>query len=218
LGRDYAPVKRDEFIKSAIDSRLKFSPGQGFNYSNVGYGLLGAIIEIVTHQSYERYLYDNLLKPAGLTKTGCMIPKWNTDDVAVGYMRIGLPWGTSLNKAWDTDGPYWNMRASQGVLSTVGDLYKWHIALNGDRILSKKAKEKLFTPHIIDRHYGYGWVVSKTRRGTRLIWHDGSNKIFNAHFRRYVDEGVVVIIATNDERHTADREIMKIEELVFGKN
>ena len=36
---------------------------------------------------------------------------------------------------------------------------------------------------------GYGWTIFKTRRGTKLIAHNGGNGIFAADFRRYVDEG-----------------------------
>ena len=215
---DYAPLGRDDFIKAALDSKLKFAPGEGFNYSNIGYGLLGAIIEIVTGQSYERCLHDNLFAAAGMAETGYRIPQWDRDRLAVGYYPYGFAWGTPLDRAWDTDGPYWNMRAATGLLSTVGDLHKWHLALGGEGVLSREAKGKFFTPHVAAHHYGYGWVFTKTRRGTTIVWHDGSNKIFNAHFRRYVDEGVVVIIATNNEPHQAEAEIGKIEELIFGSD
>lgn len=215
---DYAPLKRDEFIKLAMESKLKFAPGKGFNYSNIGYSLLGAIIEIVSHQSYERYLNDNLFAPAEMAQTGNKIPKWNTDEVAIGYYILGFQWGSPIDKPMDADGLYWNLRAAAGMLSTAGDLYKWHQALAGEKVLSKEAKERFFTPHIADAHYGYGWVFSKTPRNTSLIWHDGINKVFNAHFRRYVDENVVVIIATNYAPHQAEKEIGKIDELIFGKN
>lgn len=219
LGQDdFAPLKRDEFIKSAMKSELKFTPGEGFNYSNIGYGLLGAIIEIVTNQAYERYLNDNLFTPAGMSQTGNKIPKWNPDEVAIGYYIFGFEWGSPLEKASDTDGPYWNLRASSEMLSTVGDLYKWHLALEAEKVLSKKAKEKFFTPYMTADHYGYGWVFSKTPRNTTVIWHDGDNKVFNAYFRRYIDDGVVIIIATNNAPHQAEKEIGKLEELVFGKN
>ena len=214
---DYAPLRRDDFIKAAFASSLKFAPGEGFNYSNIGYSLLGAIIEIVANQSYERYLHDNLLAAAGMSETGYRIPQWDRDRLAVGYYPYGFAWGTPLDGAWDDDGPYWNMRAATGLLSTVGDLYKWHLALAGEGVLSREAKEKFFAPHVAAHRYGYGWVFTKTKRGTTIVWHDGSNKIFNAYFRRYVDEGVVVVIATNNARRQAEGEIGKIEELIFGR-
>ena len=59
------------------------------------------------------------------------------------------------------------MRGNGGVLSTTGDLYKWHQALEGEAILSREAKTKLFTPHVPEdeegsSHYGYGWARTGT--------------------------------------------------------
>jgi hypothetical protein len=58
------------------------------------------------------------------------------------------------------------------------------------------------TPHIKEglltsSHYGYGWSIGKTPHGSRVIEHNGRNMIFDADFRRYVDDGVVLIFATN---------------------
>ena len=58
LGEDYQPIGRDDFIRLALKSELRSKPGERHRYSNVGYSLLGAIIEIVTGKSYERYAHD----------------------------------------------------------------------------------------------------------------------------------------------------------------
>jgi CubicO group peptidase (beta-lactamase class C family) len=184
---------------------------------------LGAIIEIVTQKSYERYLHDNLFKLAGMKETGYVIPKWKRENLAVGYKKDGTRWGTSVNQLWDKDGPFWNLRANGGLLSTVGDLYKWHLALEGEKILSKQAKEKYFAPHIAESpeavsFYGYGWVIQKTRRGTKLIWHNGGNPYFFADFRRYVDDDVVVIVATNSQMEPLERDFNRVIQDIFSTN
>lgn len=220
IGDDYERLIRDEVIKKALASKLKYVPGAKHDYSNVGYSLLGAIIELVTGASYERYLHDHLFKPAGMKETGYVLPKWKPAHLAVGYHQDGKRWGTPLDHAWDKDGPYWNLRANGGILSTVGDLYKWHLALEGDQILSKEAKEKYFAPHIAEQpeaysFYGYGWVNEKTPRGTTLIWHDGGNGFFYADFRRYIDEKVVYIVATNSRISPFRDEYNRVTQTVF---
>jgi CubicO group peptidase (beta-lactamase class C family) len=217
---DYEKMSRDEIINKVLASKLLSAPGEKYEYSNVGYSLLAAIIEIVTGKSYERYLHDQLFKPAGMKHTGYLIPKWKRENLAVGYKKDGSRWGTPLDHAWDKDGPYWNLRGNGGILSTVGDLYKWHLALEGEKILSKAAKEKYFAPHIKEQpeavsFYGYGWVTQKTRRGTRLIWHNGGNPYFGADFRRYVDENTVVIVATNSMIPGLPQELSKIYPTIF---
>jgi len=223
LGDDYEKLTRDEVVKRALASELRYVPGAKHEYSNVGYSLLGAIIEIVTGESYERYLHDNLFKPAGMKETGYVIPKWKRKNLAVGYREDGSRWGTPLDQLWDKDGPFWNLRANGGVLSTVGDLYKWHLALEGEKILSKEAKEKYFAPHIAEQpeavsFYGYGWVNEKTPRGTTLIWHDGGNGFFYADFRRYIEDKVVYIVATNSRISPFRKEYAQILESIFTAN
>jgi CubicO group peptidase (beta-lactamase class C family) len=217
---DYEKMTRDEIIGKVMASKLLSAPGEKHEYSNVSYSLLAAIIEIVTGKPYEHFLHDQLFKPAGMKETGYLIPKWKRENLAVGYKKEASRWGTPIEQVWDKDGPYWNLRGNGGILSTVGDLYKWHLALEGEKLLSKAAKEKYFAPHIKEQpeavsFYGYGWVTQKTRRGTNVIWHNGGNPYFGADFRRYVDENTVVIVATNSMIPGLQQELSKIYQTIF---
>ena len=201
LGGDYQVMPRDTLVRRALASELQWAPGTRYDYSNLGYSLLGVIIEQTSGQSYEQYLHQYLLQPAGMSKTGYRIPEWTAHLLAVGY-RGAQRWGTPLEHAWAPDGPWWNLRANGGLLSTVGDLYLWHLALQDDRVLTAESRRKFFQPHVAEdeegrSHYAYGWAVFTTPRQTKLIAHNGGNGYFFADFLRYVDEGVVAIVATN---------------------
>jgi CubicO group peptidase (beta-lactamase class C family) len=220
FGGDYEEMPRDELVKAALASKLLWAPGTKYRYSNSGYSLLGAIVEKVSGKPYETFLQEKLFKPAGMTKTGYRVPKWEPGTVARGYNQQG-DWGTPLDKLWAPDGPWWNLRANGGILSTTGDLYKWHQALEGEKILSKAAKEKIFTPHMPEdeegsSHYGYGWAIFKTPRNTRLISHNGGNGIFAADFRRYVDEETVLITGSNRSDFPSIAILPQAVRLVFG--
>ena len=221
LGDDYEAINRDEYTKLALSSKLRFTPGERFSYSNAGYSLLGIIIELVTGQPYEHYLHDQLFKPAGMSKTGYRIPKWNPNELATGYSKDGSAWGTPLDKLWAADGPYWHLRANGGILSTVGDMYKWHLALAGEQVLSRTAKEKYFAPHIAMQpqgksFYGYGWAIEKSPIGANVIAHNGSNGIFYATFFHDVDEKMVLIMASNKASHSVRGEIDKLRQLIYA--
>jgi len=84
-----------------------------------------------------------------MLKTGYKIPSWTRDEIARGYIR-GQDWGTILERPWAADGPYWNLRANGGIHSTIGDMYKWHVALAGEAILSKAAKKKYYEPYVAE--------------------------------------------------------------------
>jgi CubicO group peptidase (beta-lactamase class C family) len=212
VGNDYAVAKRDETITKILKEPLQFTPGEEFSYSNAGYSLLAAVIEIVSGQDYEKFLNEQLFKPAGIHFTGYRIPKWNERVVAHWYVGEKDN-GTPLEKPY----PYWHLIGNGGILSTTGDLYRWHLALKGDKILSKEAKKKIFTPYLND--YGYGWDVLESDHGL-LIQHDGGSDLgSSAEFRRYIDANVVTIIFCNQSyggRALFNVIRDKLETLAFG--
>ena len=54
----------------ACSEPLDFAPGERFNYSNSGYVLLGALIERVSGEPYERFVAENIFEPLALKQTG----------------------------------------------------------------------------------------------------------------------------------------------------
>jgi CubicO group peptidase (beta-lactamase class C family) len=169
---------------------------------------------------YETYLYQHLWKPAGMTSTGYQRPAFAPDVIATGYDGDGKAWGKPNAKPWDRGGPFWHLKGNGGILSTVGDLARWHHALLGNSILSPASKAKYYAPPLRsdetrDSYYAYGWDVHRTPRGTQVIEHNGANGIFYADFRRFVDEGVVVIVMMNDAPPTFQNVVGDIVRVVF---
>ena len=194
--REERPLTRDEFIKAAINAPPRSAPGKQYAYLNTGYILLAAMIEKVSGQSYSSYLEQYLFKPAGMTKTGFIndASKWSAANLAQAYNGT-LDEGEAILSHHQ---PYsWLEFGATGIVSSPGELYQWELALRGDTILSKEAKEKFFTPFL--ENYAYGWVVEPTQRGTKLIWHTGQllPEGWNSQYRRYVDDRVTVIITSN---------------------
>lgn len=222
VGGDYEIISRDAFVDKVFASPLRFEPGSSFSYSNIGYSLLAMIIEKVSGQTYETYLYNNLWKPAQMEMTGYTRPAFDTNLIAVGYSGDNKVWGKPTHKKWDNAAPYWNLKGNGGILSTTGDLYKWHKALMSDRIISKEAREKLYHPKLRKGEnensiYAYGWDVSKTNRNTTQVWHNGTNNIFYADFLRYIDEDVTLIMYTNKSHPNFDRLNFEIAKMIFNK-
>jgi hypothetical protein len=125
-----------------------------------------------------------------------------------------------VEQNWAPDGPWWNLRGNGGVLSTVGDLFRWNRALAGDAILSAEAKRKMWTPHVPENdagtsYYGYGWAISRTPVNTTEISHNGSNGVFFAAFNRYVEQDVVVLAMSNTTDGRAQRTLPTVMRIVF---
>lgn len=200
IGDDNEPVDGGAFTKMAMASPLEFAPGAGYNYSNVGYSLLGIIVEHVSGMALERYLQEELLKPAGLMHTGYRMPDWSKDELAIGYRKDGTRWGTMLDHPTVNGGPGWHLRGNGGMLSTTHDMANWVEALRSGRVLTKASTDAMFTEHVPEgggSFYGYGWALFKTQRGTRLITHNGGNGVQFADVLWYADEGVTIVLMSN---------------------
>lgn len=199
---DWDPIGREEFAAAALAQPLAFRPGTGYDYSNAGYSLLGAVVEKLTGGSYEEYLRRRFLLPLGLYETGYVLAGWgDSTRLAQGY-RGNEPWGTVLGRPMADDGPYWVLRANGGIHTTAWDMLRWSRALLEGRALSAASRQLLWAPHVregegADSHYGYGWVAMELPDGTEVVTHNGGNGIFFADLALVPEHGVTVFLMTN---------------------
>lgn len=198
---DFEPVTREEIIERIMAAPLNTQPGSIYEYSNAGYSLLAAVVEIASGKSYESYLNENLFTPADMTQTGYNIPRWPANLIARGYQE-GKDWGTIVARYQEQNGPFWNLLGNGGIHSTVGDMYRWHLALEKGTILSREALRKAYHRHIPEdedcsSYYGYGWAIFETPLGTDLVAHNGGNGIFFADFLRFLQDDACIILLTS---------------------
>jgi CubicO group peptidase (beta-lactamase class C family) len=90
---DATPKERLRTLKDYVplfaDRPLRFAPGQGREYSNAGYIVLGLIVEKVSGRDYFDYLRDAVEKPAGMSHSGAFEVDAIVPDRAIGYTRNG---------------------------------------------------------------------------------------------------------------------------------
>jgi CubicO group peptidase (beta-lactamase class C family) len=60
------PLTTEDYVRFALDRRLHYSPGSGRSYSNLGYAILGLVIEKVSGISYEDYCREKIFEPLGI--------------------------------------------------------------------------------------------------------------------------------------------------------
>ncbi|NNF35921.1 MAG: beta-lactamase family protein [Saprospiraceae bacterium] len=202
IGSDDELIGKEDFIKRALSTPLRFDPGSQYRYSNVGYSFLAIIIEKQSGMTYEEYLQRHLFKLAGMNSTGYVLSPATKLLETTGYDREGNEWGKLSEKNWGAEGPGWHLKGNGGILSTVEDMYRYDQALKGDVILSDAAKKKHYSRHIEEgdgagTYYGYGWAIFPTPRNTDLVTHNGGNGIFFADFLRYLEEDITIIFMTN---------------------
>jgi CubicO group peptidase (beta-lactamase class C family) len=87
---DDASRNQSELVRKLAPqfSKIQFEPGSQAVYSNFNYLLLGAVIEAVTGQSYERYVTENILKPLRMDQTGFVYTPQMAAHEAAGTLPV----------------------------------------------------------------------------------------------------------------------------------
>lgn len=220
-GGDYARVEKDEFLARAFAEPLAFEPGSKAVYSNLGYSILGIIIEQLSGTDYETFLANELFRPLGIEETGYHFPTKTKNTIAVGY-RNGNRWGTHQERFEKAGGgPFWNLKGNGGLLASLNDMYLWITGLNHYSVLTRESVEKMFSPLIVEdgtggrSFFGYGCNISTSRRNTKVISNGGSNGIFFAQLFRFPEEGVVFFMVTNESSINAGMVLPNVTQLYF---
>ena len=163
-------------------------PGQQWAYTNLGYIVLGYLLEKISGQSYEEFVQENIFKPLGMNNSGLVSFVTVIPRRATGY------WPGS-NGIENAERPDPRIGFSAGALySTTEDLLRWEEGLLGGRLLTSASLRKMTTPFKGD--YACGLYIRRFN-GHLMIEHDGNNIGFNADMAYYPEEKISVIVLAN---------------------
>jgi D-alanyl-D-alanine carboxypeptidase len=185
-----------EIVALVKDAPPDFEPGASWRYNNTGYVLLGMVIEKVSGLPYARYLEENVLPRAGLTRTVYCDNAPILGNRAAGY---GERRGKPVNAGHiDMSFPF-----SAGALcSTVGELSAWARALESGKVVSAASYAKMITPAKTadgkPSDYGFGLGIGELE-GHRKIAHGGGINGFSSGALRLPDDDVTVVVLCNSE-------------------
>ncbi|MDY6948075.1 MAG: serine hydrolase domain-containing protein [Pseudomonadota bacterium] len=169
---------------------LEFEPGAEDQYSNYGYVLLGALIEAVSGMTYYEYVDRNVYARAGMQATGSLPESVAVPKRAVGYMKEQRGWTANVDTL-----PYRGTAAGGGY-STVGDLFRFAVALQNGKLLSRQRLEEATKPQDVGAHYGYGFGI-QGEGPTRFYGHAGGAPGMNGELRIYPESGYVLVGLSN---------------------
>ncbi|MTI20191.1 class A beta-lactamase-related serine hydrolase [Fulvivirga sp. RKSG066] len=150
---------------SDLEKPLLFKPGNGFHYSNPGYGLLGKIIESVTHKSYASNAND-LFKGLGMNNTYCYELQGTNEGLINGHALLNGDIEVVDFERFGFDQERWdNFLPAGGIVSDAYDISTWDIKLHHGELLSQESYQQMITPTNWGAHavfdsdtigYGYG--------------------------------------------------------------
>lgn len=184
---------RERLLNCIAERELVYEPGEGREYSNFGYALLGLVIEKVSAKSYDEVLQEKICQPAGMKNTLEDITAQPIENRAIGY---NYNYFTGLEEASFLDMSFC-LGAGQ-LLSTVEDLYLFDKALYTDKLLNAESKELFFNKygwHYQDIPYGKGL---KKIRSSSL---DGSINGFGSHTQRIEKDTVFIVALRNTKEY-----------------
>ncbi|MCZ2471999.1 beta-lactamase family protein [Aquirufa ecclesiirivi] len=209
----------EKAFSEMLNKGISFSnnPGVSFEYSNMGFALLGSIIKKVSGQPYQAYITEKILKPLGMTHT-----YWEYMDVPKNQLALGYRW---INQTWveqplEHDGAY---GAMGGLITTMEDFSRYvtfHLSAWPERddpesgpIKRASVREMQFPWNFIDVNpkqkypngqvgqsfnaYAYGLSFKKDYANRTSISHSGGLPGFGSNWRIFPDYNIGIISFSN---------------------
>ena len=201
LGRAFP--NENELLEIAGHAKI-IEPNEHFKYTNIGYGILGLIIEALSGQSFDQFITERIIKPLGLSNTGADIDS-QTENLAAGYGPLAHAGNDSAlaARAEISHIKTGALAAATGVYSTATDLVTYFAShflgsepslLTDDskRLMQQQAEES----GAPGRGYGLGFILQKVQ-GRQTFGHSGG---YPGHITRtwaVSKTGVVLSMLTN---------------------
>ncbi len=134
-----------------LNKQLKFKAGKGFSYSNLGYDLLGEILEGVNGKTYAT-LTRQLFKKAGM--------KNSSDPSVSDKKRLVNGHSKHSNGKIEIETETFTDESIPAglLLSNASDLYLWNKALHSNKLLLEKTYQTMLTPSATQNHSLFGMV------------------------------------------------------------
>jgi CubicO group peptidase (beta-lactamase class C family) len=184
---DYDAAKLKAFLGAY---QLQRDPGATYEYSNLGYGLLGYTLAQSAHTPYASLVEDEILKPLGMGLSGVAFTAAMRSHLAPGHDEHGKP----MNN-WDFDA----LAGAGAIRSTGNDMLRYlrtNMGLDSSPLLDamKFAQEPLADMSRTMR-IGLAWIT--TDKG--IVWHNGGTGGYRSFIGFTTDRrhGVVILSDTS---------------------
>ena len=191
--------ERDEAVAAILAQELDSAPGETFSYSNDGFNLAAAIIEIVSGEDYDAMLQESLFGDLPFAAIG-----FNNDEGAWGRLDVaecalGIDCSGSPQD-WPAD---WGYTGATGAVTTAGALRTWFHQLERGEAISRESATEMFARQADTGRdgvsYGLGWFRIDTSDGDIIIVHAGDDDFVghSSMLRWHDNEKLLVIVLSN---------------------
>ncbi len=232
LSEEHKFFDRNNFFSHIFSENLKVKsgPNQKFSYSNLGYVLLGQLIEKVSGISYEEYIHNNIIKPLGIKETEMDFELQASNQHAKGYHKkyslSNLVLSFMIDKAklisgtegkWEAfNSVYVNGTSYGGLFGNINSLVKYiqELLRPNCRLLTDEYKERLFTQNFTNQGKPTGMCLSWFKGelcGNEYFCHAGGGGGYYSEIRIYPKKGMGSVVMFNRTGMSDERFLDKLD-------
>ena len=199
---NYSITATEDYLPQFVGKPPNFAPGEGCRYCNVGYVLLGMMIERASGSTYREYVTEHVFAQAGMHRSGFFRMDVVEPDVAEGVEAIEddnggvVGWRRNIYSYPPVGGP------DGGAHVTVGDLLRFHRAVADGRLLGPALTHELLSPKV--RHsprgsgshvMGFGFEFETDADDVvRCYWKEGVNVGVSGMLRHYPTKNITFVV------------------------
>jgi len=183
-------ISKEEILSIVKKTPPESSPGKKESYSNLGFLMLGYIVEKASGMSYAEFISQNIFVPLHMTNSGVCSKKETCPGMAVGYNRVAdnrlLPGLMNMDF----------LTGCGNIYSTAEDLYKWENSFYGSVILSESLRNQKLAPYV--NRVGYGPQLDTLFRHACTSVR-GSAFGYEAAVASFHEDSTAIIVLSNNE-------------------
>jgi len=191
------PVSIQTLISSGVEINASYLPEIIYGFSNVGYSLLGLIIEKVTKLSFSDAMKKYVFSVQNMSTSSV-----NHHDEVMKNLAVGYKDGDPQTKIFPRDTP------SVGMATSIEDLAKFiPLYFKDKQNRWKGLKESIKTQNSdvlldIEKKVGYTWNINglNIKGGGPVIWRGGTTPYFRSRVSMLPKHEIAVIVLSNDSR------------------
>jgi CubicO group peptidase (beta-lactamase class C family) len=198
----YGPPSTD--ITIARYGILVNPPGEVYEYSNLGFGILGYVVARMSGLEYADYMRTQVFLPLGLVRTSVGIGEGLEAYAAERYDsgQRPLPFYT------------FDHLGASAIYSSAHDLVRFGMFHLKDHLADQETilkdstidtMHQVATPATPDRRgYGLGWGIEENDNGYRRVSHEGGMPGVRTVLSLYPSEDIAIVVLTNCESNGVD--------------
>jgi CubicO group peptidase (beta-lactamase class C family) len=221
----------DKVLKD--NSHVDFEAGSKYGYSNIGYWLLGKIIEKVSKEEYATYVTNNIFKPLNLTSNEICFEIENESNHAKGYLKkwsfmnlLGRFFiddnvlGNYENSWLHIKNVYMNGISYGGAIGTAkafGTLLQ-DLLQDKSKLLNNQTKQLLYQEQNIEKKekimMTLGWHIEYIN-DIQYFYKEGGGAGFHCEMRIYPKLKLASVLITNKTSFDTNKHLSNLDKIFF---